>query len=31
MENISKAWDWKKVKDKIWYEPSEESYYLLKR
>ncbi|HOO76209.1 MAG TPA: hypothetical protein PLS66_13005, partial [Tepiditoga sp.] len=31
MENISKAWDWKEVKDKIWYEPSEESYYLLKR
>lgn len=31
MENISKAWDWDRNKDKIWYTPSEDSYFLINR
>ena len=31
MENISKAWDWDRNKDKIWYTPCEDSYFLINR
>lgn len=31
MEKISKAWDWDKNTDKIWFTPCEESYYLINR
>ncbi len=31
MNNISKSWDWNKSTDKIWFTPSEESYYLINR
>lgn len=29
--SVSKAWDWKKNKDEIWFKPSEISYYLVNR
>ena len=28
---INKAWDWKQVKEQRWYQPSEDSYFLLHR
>ncbi len=31
METISKAWDWDKTSNPIWFTPSEESYYLISR
>jgi ubiquinone/menaquinone biosynthesis C-methylase UbiE len=31
MSNISKAWDWNKNADNIWFIPCEESYYLINR
>ncbi len=31
MTNISKAWDWDKNTEKIWFTPCEESYYLINR
>jgi ubiquinone/menaquinone biosynthesis C-methylase UbiE len=31
MEQLTRAWDWSKNKDKHWITPSEESYYLLNR
>lgn len=31
MLDISKAWDWDKNTDEIWYRPCEESYYLINR
>lgn len=31
MGTISKAWDWDKTTDQIWFTPCEESYYLIKR
>ncbi|MDP4090933.1 MAG: class I SAM-dependent methyltransferase [Bacillota bacterium] len=31
MEQISKAWDWNRNSDKVWYTPSEDSYYLINR
>jgi ubiquinone/menaquinone biosynthesis C-methylase UbiE len=31
MKTISKPWDWKKTNDELWNQPSEESYYLVKR
>lgn len=31
MGKISKAWDWDKNADKIWFTPCEESYYLINR
>jgi 2-polyprenyl-3-methyl-5-hydroxy-6-metoxy-1,4-benzoquinol methylase len=27
----TKAWDWTAAKEKVWLEPSEESYYLVNR
>lgn len=29
--SISKAWDWKKNENSIWFKPSEISYYLVNR
>ena len=31
MEEVSKAWDWNRNSENIWFTPSEESYYLLNR
>jgi ubiquinone/menaquinone biosynthesis C-methylase UbiE len=31
MEKISRAWDWNKNMDKIWYTPCEDSYFLINR
>ena len=31
MSELKKAWDWDKNNEKIWFTPSEESYYLVNR
>lgn len=31
MGTISKAWDWDKTNEQIWFTPCEESYYLINR
>lgn len=31
MEERTKAWDWDKNKEEVWFTPSEESYFLLNR
>lgn len=31
MSEISKAWDWDKNNDEIWFTPSEDSYFLINR
>ena len=31
MEELTKAWDWDKNNEEIWFTPSEDSYYLINR